>query len=70
MTERFAGDGDVVLQNSAHTFDSSVWQLLWPITRGAMTVVPDREQIVDFDATAGPASPPGGHSDTALKPAR
>ncbi|WP_229399020.1 amino acid adenylation domain-containing protein [Micromonospora okii] len=51
MTERFAADGDVVLQNSAHTFDSSIWQLLWPLTRGATVVIPDRGGILDFDAT-------------------
>ncbi|MEH1164836.1 amino acid adenylation domain-containing protein [Micromonospora sp. CPCC 205539] len=51
MTERFAADGGVVLQNSAHTFDSSIWQLLWPLTRGATVVIPDRTGILDFDAT-------------------
>jgi amino acid adenylation domain-containing protein/thioester reductase-like protein len=51
MTERFAEDGQVVLQNSAHTFDSSMWQLLWPLTRGATVVIPDRGGILDFDAT-------------------
>ncbi|WP_432049607.1 non-ribosomal peptide synthetase [Verrucosispora sp. NA02020] len=51
MTERFAADGAVVLQNSAHTFDSSIWQLLWPLTRGATVVIPDRTGILDFDAT-------------------
>ncbi|MBM0276633.1 amino acid adenylation domain-containing protein [Micromonospora tarensis] len=51
MTERFAADGAVVLQNSAHTFDSSIWQLLWPLTRGGTVVIPDRTGILDFDAT-------------------
>ena len=51
MTERFAAEGAVVLQNSAHTFDSSIWQLLWPLTRGATVVIPDRDGILDFDAT-------------------
>nr|WP_161556650.1 amino acid adenylation domain-containing protein [Micromonospora acroterricola] len=51
MTERFAADGGVVLQNSAHTFDSSIWQLLWPLTRGGTVVIPDRTGILDFDAT-------------------
>jgi amino acid adenylation domain-containing protein/thioester reductase-like protein len=51
MTEMFADDGDVVLQNSAQVFDSSIWQLLWPLTRGRRVVLPDRSSVLDLDAT-------------------
>ena len=35
MTRYFRATGDeVVLQNSKHTFDSSVWQMFWPLTTG------------------------------------
>ncbi|WP_165546647.1 non-ribosomal peptide synthetase [Kribbella soli] len=49
MSQRF-GDtpDDVVLQNSPHVFDSSVWQMLWPLTKGAQVVIPDRSGVVDL----------------------
>ncbi|MCW4446217.1 MULTISPECIES: AMP-binding protein [Vibrio] len=43
--------GDAVLQNSKHTFDSSLWQLLWPLTTGGKVVIPMREGILDIQAT-------------------
>ncbi|HEV7367639.1 amino acid adenylation domain-containing protein [Arenibaculum sp.] len=52
MTERFGlRPGDVVLQNSRHVFDSSLWQLLWPLTVGATVVIPERDGILDLQET-------------------
>ncbi|GIH28759.1 peptide synthetase [Acrocarpospora phusangensis] len=49
MSRRFgAGRADVVLQNSPHVFDSSIWQLLWPLTQGAHVVVPRNTGVVDL----------------------
>ena len=39
MTRAFAADGAVVLQNSRVSFDSSLWQLLWPLTAGNRVVL-------------------------------
>jgi thioester reductase-like protein len=39
MTRRF-GEGHRVYQNSAPLFDSSIWQLLWPLTCGGVAVLP------------------------------
>ena len=40
MTETFApAPGDRVLQKSPVTFDTSVWELLWPLTCGATVVM-------------------------------
>ncbi|WP_199438556.1 AMP-binding protein [Vibrio owensii] len=43
--------GDAVLQNSKHTFDSSLWQLLWPLTVGGKVVIPHRDGILDIQST-------------------
>lgn len=52
MTRRFSGGTDeVVLQNSRQAFDSSLWQLLWPLTIGSRVVIPDRTSILDLAAT-------------------
>ena len=52
MTRWFAaGDDDVVLQNSKHTFDSSLWQLLWPLTNGGRTVLPQTGEFLDMEQT-------------------
>lgn len=40
MTRRF-GQGHVVYQNSAPLFDSSIWQMLWPLTNGSISVLPE-----------------------------
>lgn len=47
------GDGadQVVLQNSKPTFDSSMWQVLWPLTTGGLVVLPDRRGILDLEQT-------------------
>ncbi len=52
MTRWFAATGDeVVLQNSRHTFDSAIWQLLWPLTTGGRTVVPEQGEFLDLERT-------------------
>ena len=52
MSRRFgARTDDVVLQNSRHVFDSSLWQLLWPLTNGSQVVVPERHGLLDLAAT-------------------
>lgn len=51
MTRRFGRDsGRVVLQNSRRHFDSSLWQLLWPLTIGNRVVIPERSDILDLAA--------------------
>lgn len=41
MSKRFLdGSENVVLQNSNFVFDSSLWQLLWPLTSGGTVVIP------------------------------
>lgn len=49
MTRSFGSD-HVVYQNSAPLFDSSIWQLIWPLTCGATTVVPARRERWDLDS--------------------
>jgi amino acid adenylation domain-containing protein/thioester reductase-like protein len=51
MARRFGSEGLVVLQNSHHVFDSSIWQLLWPLTTGSRVVIPDRSGILDIELT-------------------
>ncbi len=52
MSRRYRSEGrDVVLQNSRHVFDSSIWQLLWPLTNGSRVVIPKREGILDLAQT-------------------
>ncbi|WP_344296203.1 AMP-binding protein, partial [Streptomyces synnematoformans] len=52
MTRWFAATGDeVVLQNSRHTFDSAIWQLLWPLTTGGRTIVPEQGEFLDLERT-------------------
>ncbi|MBO4209879.1 non-ribosomal peptide synthetase [Micromonospora echinofusca] len=50
MTRYFAANGgEVVLQNSRHTFDSSVWQLFWPLTTGGRVVVPAQGEFLNLE---------------------
>ena len=52
MSRRFGdGDDEIILQNSRHVFDSSLWQLLWPLTNGSHVVIPERTGILDLQAT-------------------
>ncbi len=50
MTALFGGE-QIVLQNSPHVFDSSIWQLLWPLTNGGQVVIPERDGILDLVRT-------------------
>lgn len=53
MSRYFDRDGGErrILQNSRHTFDSSVWQLFWPLTLGAQVVIPKQGAFLDLEAT-------------------
>jgi amino acid adenylation domain-containing protein/thioester reductase-like protein len=52
MTRYFAATGqEVVLQNSKHTFDSSLWQLCWPLTTGGRAVLPVQGEFLNLEAT-------------------
>lgn len=52
MSRYFAATGgEVVLQNSRHTFDSAIWQLLWPLTTGGRTVIPEQGEFLDLERT-------------------
>jgi amino acid adenylation domain-containing protein/thioester reductase-like protein len=51
MTSRFDGGDHIVLQNSQHVFDSSIWQLLWPLTNGSQVIIPERDGIFDLART-------------------
>lgn len=45
MNRRFGcSKSDVVLQNSKNIFDSSMWQLLWPLMNGALLVIPNNNE--------------------------
>ena len=50
MTRSF-GTGHVSLQNSRSVFDSSLWQLLWPLTMGGSVVMPRRDGLLDLERT-------------------
>lgn len=50
MTRMFGG-GHTSLQNSRSVFDSSLWQLLWPLTSGGRVVMPVREGLLDLEQT-------------------
>ncbi len=52
MTRYFASPGeDVVLQNSKHTFDSSLWQLFWPLITGGRSVLPVQGEFLNLQHT-------------------
>ena len=52
MTRRFVRHGHkVTLQNSRHVFDSSLWQLLWPLTEGGEVIIPERAGRLDLSRT-------------------
>ncbi len=53
MSRRFGdGAGQITLQNSRSTFDSSMWQVLWPLISGGQVVLPHRDGILDLEETA------------------
>lgn len=43
--------GEVVLQNTRHTYDSAFWQIFWPLTTGGATVVPTAGEHLDLQHT-------------------
>ena len=50
MDSHYGRDPDrVVLQTTHHTFDSSVWQLFWPLLHGGCCVIPPRRESYDLD---------------------
>lgn len=52
MTRWFAADeAAVVLQNSKHTFDSSLWQLMLPLITGRRTVLPEAGEFLNLEQT-------------------
>lgn len=55
MTRRFGG-GQIVYQNSAPLFDSSIWQLLWPLTNGGVVVLPQMREHWDLHAVVSDIS--------------
>ncbi len=52
MTRRF-GSGHVVYQNSSPQFDSSIWQMLWPLVSGGVAVLPDHRGPWDMEQVVG-----------------
>lgn len=50
MTQQF-GLGKTTLLNSSHVFDSSLWQILWPIMTGGKVVIPKRSGPLDIGGT-------------------
>ncbi len=53
MSRWFGASADhVALQNSRSTFDSAMWQVLWPLTGGGQVVLPHRDGILDLERTA------------------
>jgi len=50
MTDWFGHPSShTVLQNSKHIFDSSVWQIMWPLTGGGTVVLPKSAAIFNLD---------------------
>ena len=47
MSECFGLD-NVVFQNSSHLFDSSIWQLLWPLISGGTIVISKERKSLDI----------------------
>ncbi len=46
-----AADAEVVLQNSRHTSDSSLWQLCLPLITGGRAVLPEQGEFLDLYRT-------------------
>ena len=52
MSRRYQSNGnDIVLQNSKHVFDSSIWQMFWPLTNGSQVVIPPPSKLLDLSKT-------------------
>ncbi|RZT99027.1 amino acid adenylation domain-containing protein [Advenella incenata] len=52
MTSMFGDEAPVTLKTTPYIFDSSVWQILWPLTRGGKCVLPAKTEIFDPFALA------------------
>jgi amino acid adenylation domain-containing protein len=52
MDEAFGKD-QITLQTTHHAYDTAIWQLLWPLTRGAQVHVPPDEALVSPEALLG-----------------
>lgn len=51
MTDIFGSpSGHTVLQNSKHVFDSSMWQILWPLSGGGKVVIPSHTSNLNLEA--------------------
>src|SRR3546814_11036902 len=50
MTQQF-GSRRTTLLNSSHAFDSSLWQILWPIATGGTVAIPERSGPLDLTGT-------------------
>src|SRR3546814_14648031 len=50
MTQQF-GSRRTTLLNSSHAFDSSLWQILWPIATGGTVAIPKRSGPLDLTGT-------------------
>lgn len=49
MNKRYGcGAGDKILLTSNHVFDSSVWQLFWPLINGSQCIIPEHTQMLDI----------------------
>src|SRR3546814_18568253 len=49
-TQQF-GSRRTTLLNSSHAFDSSLWQILWPIATGGTVAIPERSGPLDLTGT-------------------
>lgn len=41
------GDGDTIAQKTSQSFDVSVWELFWPLQRGARMLIVDQKDILN-----------------------
>lgn len=47
MDTRMSPPCPVTLQTTFHAYDTAVWQLLWPLTRGGQVMIPPPEALLD-----------------------
>ncbi|GAC1405860.1 MAG: hypothetical protein NVSMB6_01110 [Burkholderiaceae bacterium] len=50
MSSFYSGDAPVSLQTTSLLYDSSIWQVFWPLVCGGRSVIPDRAALFDADA--------------------
>lgn len=53
MSQMYGEGTPVTLKTTPWIYDSSVWQLLWPLTSGGRSVLPSRNELFDPVALAG-----------------